>query len=127
MNFDANKHTSDTDKSTLVFLQTWGDLGLTVMNEFADLQFTFASTQMESVYGQLDLLGNVRTINYFLSDAPVLAGVYGTREVNISRKPAKLHAVPEKKPVIQADKKIRIMATTKTRAGSRRKTRKKRS
>jgi len=123
MNSDAYKRTSNIDKSTLLFFQTWGDLGLTVMRELADLQFTFVSAQMESVYGQLDLLSNVRTINYFLPADTA----YGTMDVNIFLKPAKLYAVPAKKPVIQADKRIKIVSAPRTKTVTRRKTRKKSS
>jgi len=119
----SNYQSFNPEKNPLVFLFSLGEFGLSVMKEIAELQFTFVSSQMESVYEQFNILSNVNSYDYFLSAYPS----YDTWNADVLRTPANINPTTGEKPVVQADKRIKVVTATKSRSTTRRKTRKKKT
>ena len=117
----SNQQSFNTARNPLVLFFTLGEFGLTVMKEIVELQFTFVSSQMENIYEQFNILSKVNSYDYFLSPYPS----YDTWSAEVLRTPAKINSNSGSRPVVQADKKIKVVAATKPRAATRRKSRKK--
>jgi hypothetical protein len=127
MHLAANKQICNADKNTFAFIQALGEISWMVMQKFSELQFTFVSTQMESVYEQLKLLGNIKTFNHLLFAESGLSGAYGSRAVDITRKATSILAAPGNVPVSQVDKRLTTVTAPKIKPVARRKIRKKNS
>ena len=113
MNFDATEQVNNAGKNTFAFIQTWGEISLMAMQKIAELQFTFASTQIDNIMKQLKVLETCLSSDHLLSAGPGLAAAFSARTVDVARKATTNLAASNNEQASQVNKRFRTATAPK--------------
>jgi Phasin protein. len=92
MQIDYLEQFSNAGKTSYSFMQELGVINSKTLQKFTELQFNFASLQLENTMEQLQLLGKTDSYKKLLSTESELVGEYGSRTMDFARKAASILA-----------------------------------